>query len=51
VNPGWRAPGRPNKRRRVKEKGGRIKKEEQGFPVVFWKWIEVEDHGPVSGKK
>jgi hypothetical protein len=26
--------------KQAKEKGGRIKKEEHGFPVVFWKWIE-----------
>jgi antirestriction protein ArdC len=28
-----------------------IKKGENGFPVVFWKWIEVEDIDSVSGKK
>ena len=27
----------------AKGKGGRINKGEKGFPVVFWKWGEVED--------
>lgn len=35
----------------AKGKGGRIKKGEKGFPVVFWKWIEVEDPEAESGKK
>jgi len=35
--------------RQAKGKGGSIKKGEKGFPVVFWKWIEIED--PDSGKK
>jgi len=29
--------------KQVKGKGGMIKKGEKGFPVVFWKWIEVKD--------
>lgn len=37
--------------KQAKEKGGMVKKGEIGFPVVFWKWIEVEDPDSVSGKK
>ena len=37
--------------KQVKGKGGRIKKGEKGFPVVFWKWVEVEDLDSESGKK
>jgi len=37
--------------KQAKDKGGRIKKGENGFPVVFWKWIEIEDPDYVSGKK
>ena len=37
--------------KQAKGKGGRIKKGEKGFPVVFWKWIEVEDRDVESGKK
>ena len=35
----------------VKGKGGRIIKGEKGFPVVFWKWIEIQDSEFESGKK
>jgi antirestriction protein ArdC len=37
--------------KQAKGKGGRIKKGEKGFPVVFWKWIEILDHESESGKK
>lgn len=37
--------------KQAKGKGGRIKKGEKGFPVVFWKWIEVEDCDVEKGKK
>jgi hypothetical protein len=37
--------------KQAKGKGGRIKKGEIGFPVVFWKWIEVQDTEADSGKK
>ena len=37
--------------KQAKEIGGRIKKGEKGFPVVFWKWIEVKDSDSDSGKK
>jgi len=28
--------------KQAKGKGGKIKKGEKGFPVVFWKWIEMD---------
>jgi len=37
--------------KQAKGKGGRVKKGEKGFPVVFWKWIEVQDPESESGKK
>ena len=37
--------------KQAKGRGGRIKKGEKGFPVVFWKWIEVQDPEAESGKK
>jgi antirestriction protein ArdC len=37
--------------RQAKGKGGRIKKGEKGFPVVFWKWLDVKDPESESGKK
>jgi antirestriction protein ArdC len=37
--------------KQAKGKGGRIKKGEKGFPVVFWKWIEMDDQNAESGKR
>ena len=37
--------------KQAKGKGGRIKKGEKGFPVVFWKWIEMDDQETKSGKR
>ena len=37
--------------KQAKGKGGRIKKGKKGFPVVFWKWIEVQDSESETGKK
>lgn len=37
--------------KQVKGKGGRIKKGEKGFPVVFWKWIEIPDSESELEKK
>jgi antirestriction protein ArdC len=37
--------------KQAKGKDGRIKKGEKGFPVVFWKWIEIRDPESESGKK
>ena len=37
--------------KQAKGKGGRIKKGEKGFPVVFWKWIEKDDQDTESGKR
>jgi antirestriction protein ArdC len=36
--------------KQVKGKGGSIKKGEKGFPVVFWKWIEIDGQDTESGK-
>ncbi len=35
--------------RQAQQLGGSIKKGAKGIPVIFWKWVEVED--PVSGDK
>jgi antirestriction protein ArdC len=37
--------------KQAKGKGGRVKKGEKGFPVVFWKWVHVKDPESESGKK
>lgn len=37
--------------KQAKTKGGRIKKGEKGFPVVFWKWIEKYDQNDESVKR
>jgi len=37
--------------KQAKGKGGQIKKGVKGFPVVFWKWIEVESPDSESGEK
>jgi len=37
--------------KQAKGKGGKIKKGENGFPVVFWKWIEIEDSSSEQNKK
>jgi antirestriction protein ArdC len=37
--------------KQAKGKGGRIKKRAKGFPVVFWKWIEVKDPESDTGIK
>ena len=37
--------------KQVKGKGGRIKEGEKGFPIVFWKWIDIKDPDSDSGKK
>lgn len=37
--------------KQAKGKGGGIKKGEKGFPVVFWKWIELDGQDTKSGKK
>ena len=37
--------------KQAKGKGGRVKKGEKGFPVVFWKWIEKDDQDTKSGKR
>ena len=37
--------------KQAKGKGGRIKKGEKGFPVVFWKWIEMDGQDTESGKR
>lgn len=37
--------------KQAKGKGGRIKKGEKGFPVVFWKWIEMDGQDTKSGKR
>src|SRR4030095_8590264 len=35
----------------AKELGGHIKAGEKACPVVFWKWLEVQDAEKPSGKK
>lgn len=35
----------------AKELGGHVKKGERACPVVFWKWLEVEDSDQSRGKK
>ena len=37
--------------KQAKGRDGRIIKGEKGFPVIFWKWLEVEDPSSDSGKK
>ena len=37
--------------KQAKGKGGMIKKGEKGFPVVFWKWIEMDGQDTESGKR
>lgn len=37
--------------KQVKGRGGRIKKGEKGFPIVFWKWIEIEEPSSDLGNK
>jgi antirestriction protein ArdC len=37
--------------KQVKGTGGRIKKGEKGFPVVFWKLVEKADQDSESGKR
>ena len=36
--------------KQAKGKAGRIKKGETGFPVIFWKWIDVEEFNSEPGK-
>ena len=36
--------------KQAKGRGGRIMKGEKGFPVVFWKWIEMDGQDTESGK-
>ncbi len=31
--------------KQAKERGGSVRKGEKGCPVVFWKWLEIEDDG------
>ncbi len=31
--------------KQCKERGGHVRKGEKGCPVVFWKWLDVEDDG------
>jgi antirestriction protein ArdC len=33
------------------ERGGNVKRGEKGFPVVFWKWLDVEDKEAGKTKK
>ena len=37
--------------KQAKGKGGQIRKGEKGFPVVFWKWLEIKDLSSEIGKK
>lgn len=37
--------------KQIKEAGGKVKKGEKAHPVVFWKWLEVEDEESEEGKK
>lgn len=37
--------------RQAQELGGNVRKGEKACPVVFWKWLDVDDAGEPAGKR
>ncbi len=37
--------------KQAKDRGGHVRKGEKGWPVVFWKWLDVEDKDQQTGEK